>query len=61
MLKAVRETFQRRKTHDIPSTLIPLLASRPTPFAEMVVERGLEPDMEKLFGVVEQFFSRLNP
>ena len=58
--KAIRETFQRRKTHNIPSTLISPPASWSTPFAEMAAECGLAPNMEKHFGLVEQFFSRLN-
>ena len=59
--KAIRETFQRRKTHDIPSALIPPPASWSKPFSEMAAECSLEPNMEKHFGVVEQFFRRLNP
>ena len=59
--KAIRETFQRRKTHDVPSALIPPPSSWSAPFAEMAAECGLEPDMGKLFGMVERFFSRLIP
>ena len=58
--KAIRETFQRRKTHDIPSALIPPPASWSGPFSEMAAERSLEPNMEKHFGVVEQFFRKLS-
>ncbi len=58
--KAIRETFQRRTTHDVPSALIPPPASWSGPFSEMAAECGLEPDVEKHFGVVAQFFSRLN-
>lgn len=61
LLKAIRETFQRRKTHGIPPMLIPPPASWSTPFAEMAAECGLEPDMEKHFTVVEQFVNRLSP
>jgi predicted nucleotidyltransferase component of viral defense system len=59
--KAIRETFQRRKTHDVPPALIPPPASWSGPFSEMAAECSLEPDMEKHFGVVAQFFNRLNP
>ena len=59
--KAIRETFQRRKTHDVPPALTPPPASWSRPFAEMAAECSLEPDMEKHFGVIGQFFSRLNP
>lgn len=59
--KAIRETFQRRKTHEIPSTLIAPPASCSAPFSEMAAECGLEPEMGKNFGVVEHFFGRLTP
>jgi hypothetical protein len=58
--KAIRETFQRRKTHKVPTTLIAPPASWSTAFAEMAGECGLEADMEKHFGVVGQFFRKLN-
>ena len=58
--KVIRETFQRRKTHDIPSTLPSPPLSWFGPFSEMAAECSLEPDMEKHFGVVAQFFSKLN-
>lgn len=59
--RAIRETFQRRQTHEIPSALIPPPASWAAPFSEMAPECGLEPDMENHFGVVAQFFRRLSP
>ena len=59
--RALRETFQRRKTHDIPPALIPPPVSWSMPFSEMAAECGLEPDMKKHFNVVEQFFRRLIP
>jgi HEPN domain-containing protein len=58
--RAIRETFQRRKTHEIPSALIAPPASWSGPFSEMAAECGLEPDMEKHFNVVAQFFRRLS-
>jgi hypothetical protein len=58
--KAIRETFQRRKTHEIPSALISPPASWSAPFAEMAAESGIAPDMQTHFGMVEQFFIRLN-
>ena len=58
--KAIRETFQRRNTHGIPPTLISPPASWSGPFSEMAAECGLEPDMEKHFGVVAQFFGKLS-
>jgi len=59
--KAIRETFQRRKTHGIPPTLVSPPAAWSKPFAEMAAKCGFETDMEKHFGVVDQFFSRLSP
>ena len=58
--QAIRETFQRRKTHDIPRALISPPAFWSNPFAEMAVECGLERDMETQFGVVAQFFSSMD-
>jgi len=58
--KAIRETFQRRKTHDVPSELIPPPASWAGPFSEMAAECSLQPDMEKYFSLVAQFYGRLN-
>ena len=58
--KAIHETFQRRKTHGIPPVLISPPASWSTPFAKMAEECNLEPDMEKHFGMIEWFFSRLS-
>ena len=58
--KAIRETFQRRKTHEIPVDLASPPASWSRPFAEMATECGLQPDMEKQFVGVQQFINRLN-
>ncbi len=58
--KAIQETFKRRKTHGIPAALLPPPYSWGGPFTEMATECSLEPDMEKHFGVVAQFFSNLS-
>ncbi len=58
--KAIRETFQRRKTHEIPVALASPPASWSKPFAEMARECGIALEMETHFGVVQQFFSRLS-
>ncbi len=58
--KAIRETFQRRKTHKIPAALIPPPTSWSGPFSAMAAECSLEPDMGKHFGVVAQFFRGLS-
>ena len=58
---AIRETFQRRRTHGVPPALIPPPTSWSGPFSEMAAECGLEPDIAKHFSIVAQFYSRLNP
>ena len=58
--KAIRETFQRRKSHDIPTALPPPPASWLTRFTAMAQECSLEPDIKKHFGVVGQFYDKLN-
>lgn len=59
LAKAIRETFQRRKTHAVPSTLAPPPLSWAPSFAGMAAECSLDPDIEKHFGVVRQFFQKL--
>ena len=57
--KAIRETFQRRKTHAVPMTLPSPPTSWSVPFAEMASECGLPPDMAMHFARVEIFFHKL--
>jgi hypothetical protein len=56
---AIRETFQRRNTHEAPHALAPPPTSWTRPFAEMAQECNLEPKIEKLFSKVEQFYRTL--
>jgi len=56
---AIRETFQRRQTHEVPPTLVPPPASWSGPFAEMARECRLEPNIEKQFSEVERFYRTL--
>ena len=58
--KAIRETFQRRKTHGVPPSLAVPPASWSKPFSEMAVECGLEPKLENQFELVAKFFSNLS-
>ena len=58
--KAIRETFQRRKTHDIPPALASPPASWSKPFSEMAAECGLEPDIGNHFRAVAQFFGEFS-
>lgn len=59
--RAIRETFQRRKTHAIPTALMPPPTSWSGPFSELAVECGLEPNMEEHFDAVAQFFRSPSP
>jgi hypothetical protein len=56
---AIRETFQRRRTHEMPATLAPPPAYWSSTFAEMAAECGLEPNAERCFGEIAEFLSRL--
>ena len=57
---AIRETFQRRKTHAVPRALAPPPASWSGPFAELAQECHLEPNIAKQFSKLEQFYSSLD-
>jgi hypothetical protein len=58
--KSIRETFQRRNTHSIPPALAPPPATWSGRFSEMAEECGIDPDIHKQFGAVEQFYRGLN-
>ena len=57
--KAISDTFQRRKTHNLPTVLAHPPESWAGPFSEMASECGIVPDIGKHFAVVEQFFKKL--
>jgi hypothetical protein len=57
--KAIRDTFQRRKTHEVPTTLDEPPASWSSPFAELAQECGIDPDINNHFIVVRQFYDKL--
>jgi hypothetical protein len=57
--KAIRDTFQRRKTHEIPTTLAVPPASWSVPFAELARECGINSDINPHFNVVRQFYALL--
>ncbi|MEI6075584.1 MAG: nucleotidyl transferase AbiEii/AbiGii toxin family protein [Verrucomicrobiota bacterium] len=57
--KSIRDTFQRRKTHEVPLALFSPPDFWSKPFSEMAVECGLEPDMKAHFEEVAQFFNGL--
>jgi hypothetical protein len=57
--KSIRDTFQRRKTHEVPTILAEPPASWSTPFAELAQECGIEPDIKNHFIVVREFYDNL--
>ncbi len=57
--KAILDTFQRRKTHEMPTALAVPPASWSTPFAEMARECCIEPDIQHHFNAVRQFIGLL--
>ena len=57
--QAIHETFQRRQTHAVPANLIIPPASWSPTFAAMAQECGLEKNITKQFGLVEQFYRTL--
>ncbi len=57
--KAIRETFQRRKTHELPTALTEPPASWSAPFVELAQECGIEPDINNHFSAVKQFYDKL--
>lgn len=54
--KAIRDVFQRRKTHAIPSALPSPPLSWVNAFSEMAAECNIEPNMGKIFDLTADFF-----
>jgi len=57
--KAVRDTFQRRKTHELPAVVASPPASWSAPFAELARECGIDADINHQFNVLRDFYGRL--
>jgi len=57
--KAIRKTFQRRKTHDLPPTLPTPPPSWVNTFSEMAAECEIKTDIEKNFELVARLVSKL--
>lgn len=57
--KAIRDTFRRRKTHEIPTELAAPPASWSAPFAELAQECGIDADINPHFNAVQQFYGAL--
>lgn len=60
LAKSIRETFQRRNTHCIPTALAPPPVSWSARFSEMAEECGIDADIHKHFAAVEQFCQKLD-
>ena len=58
--KSIHETFQRRNTHSIPTTLAPPPKSWSVRFSEMAEECGIDANIQTQFAEVEQFYQKLN-
>jgi hypothetical protein len=59
LAQAVRMTFERRKTHPLPTTLVLPPESWETPFRELAAECGLSSGLADSFAEVRTFFDQL--
>lgn len=57
-VEALRLTFERRSTHDLPATLIAPPKDWQRPFEALAEECGLQKDMVEVFESVREFFVR---
>jgi hypothetical protein len=57
--QAIRDTFQRRKTHEMPAALANPPASWSGPFAELARQCGIDTDIYHQFDIVSQFYGKL--
>ncbi|SPF40262.1 conserved hypothetical protein [Candidatus Sulfopaludibacter sp. SbA4] len=54
MLDALRLTFERRRTHDLPSVLVPPPGEWQIPFQTLAEECGLPTDVAAVFAGVRE-------
>jgi len=59
ILDALRLTFERRGTHDLPVGLVPPPADWQTPFQALAEERGLPTDVAAVFARVQEFLEEV--
>jgi hypothetical protein len=59
LFRDVRDTFQRRKTHDAPATLKPPPEFWRPVFAKLAGECGIDPDIEAQFERVRSYWEQL--
>jgi hypothetical protein len=55
IIEALRLTFERRGTHDLPASLVPPPADWQVPFHALAEECGLPTDVAAVFAGVEEF------
>jgi hypothetical protein len=58
--KAIKETFARRKTHEIPLELLIPPSEWQKPFDTMAEECGLKVSLESAFKILVRYYSSLN-
>jgi hypothetical protein len=59
ILDALRLTFERRGTHDLPAGLVPPPADWQVPFRALAEECGLPADIAAVFAGVREFFEEV--
>ena len=59
ILDALRLTFERRGTHDLPANLLPPPADWKTPFQALAEECGLSTDVAAVFAGVQEFLEEV--
>jgi hypothetical protein len=59
ILDALRLTFERRGTHDLPAGLVPPPADWQVPFRALAEECGLPADIAAVFAGVREFFEKV--
>lgn len=59
LAKAMRETFHRRKTHEMPAALADPPTSWSAPFAALARTCGIDTDINHQINVLREFYGRL--
>ncbi|MBI3679347.1 MAG: hypothetical protein HY235_03005 [Acidobacteria bacterium] len=59
ILDALRLTFERRGTHELPAGLVPPPADWQIPFQALAEECGLSPDVAAVFDGVQEYLEEV--
>jgi len=59
ILDALRLTFERRGTHDLPASLLPPSADWQIPFHSLAEECGLPTDVAAVFAGVQEYLEEM--